>query len=190
MRVWKAVPSMAAKSSSWAVWIRFQPRVMPPSSELTKYSAVAVVPAQAQQAGLAGAVLVEALGEVADFRSGAFCDGLEDVAGGGEAGLNAGVGRVHAAGDDAADAGDERGLLFHGDDAGGGADDVDDVALAAACADRVPVGVKGAYGDWDTSFETHCVGPVWRRGGRRYGPRFRRCLQTCRGCLPGAGRAW
>ena len=36
MRVWKAVPSMAANSSSWAVCSRFQPSVMPPRSAFTR----------------------------------------------------------------------------------------------------------------------------------------------------------
>ena len=52
--------------------------------------AVAVVPAEAEEAGLAGAIGFEALGEVGDCDAGAAGDGFEDVAGGGEAGFDAG----------------------------------------------------------------------------------------------------
>ncbi len=69
---------------------------------------------------------------------------------------------MHAAGDDAADAGNEGGALLHGDDAGGGADDVDDVAFAAARADGVPVRVEGADGDRNAGVEAECVGPLGR----------------------------
>ena len=74
---------------------------------IDQHGAVAVVPAEAQQAGLAGAIGFEAFGELGDGGVGAAGDGVEDVAGGGEAGLDAGVGGMDAAGDDAADAGDE-----------------------------------------------------------------------------------
>ena len=75
-----------------------------------QHGAVAVVPGEAQQAGLAGAVGFEALRQLGDLGAGAAGDGFKDVAGRGEAGLDAGVLRMHAAGDDAADAGDELGL--------------------------------------------------------------------------------
>ena len=108
---------------------------------------------------MSGAVGFEALSEIADVGVGAAGDGFEDVAGGGEACLDAGVVRVDAAGDDAADSGDELGFFRHGDDAGGGADYVDDVAFAAACADGVPVGVEGSYGDRDAGLEAHLFRP-------------------------------
>ena len=69
--------------------------------------AVAVVPGEAQQAGLAGAVVFEAFGERGDGGAGAAGDGFEDVAGGGEAGFDAGARGIDRAGDDAADAGDQ-----------------------------------------------------------------------------------
>ena len=126
-----------------------------------EYGAVAVVPTEAKEAGLAGAIGFEALGEVADFDARAARDGFEDVAGGGEAGFDAGEVGMDAARDDAADAGDEFGFFRHGDDAGGGADDVDDIAFAAACADGVPVGVECADGYGDSGFEAHLGGPFF-----------------------------
>ena len=125
-----------------------------------EHGAVAVVPGEAEQAGLPGAIVFQALGKLGDRGSGAAGDGFEDVAGGGEAGFDAGVVGVHAAGDDAADAGDELGLFRHGDDAGGGADDVDHVAFAAARADGVPVRVEGADGDGDAGLEAPSFGPI------------------------------
>ena len=58
---------------------------------IDEHGAVAVVPGEAQQAGLAGAIVFEALRELGDVGAGAACDGFEDVAGGGEAGFDAGV---------------------------------------------------------------------------------------------------
>ena len=155
---------MAAWSSSWAVWRRFQPKVTPPSSGLTRTVRSPLSQERREEAGLTGAVGFEALGELADLGSGAAGDGFEDVSGCGEACLDAGIAGVDAAGDDAADAGDELGLFGHGDDAGGGADDVDDVAFAAASADGVPVGVEGADGDGDACGEAEFGGPVGGEG--------------------------
>ena len=69
---------------------------------------------------------------------------------------------MDAARDNAADSGDERRLLFHGDDAGGRADDVNHVAFAAACADGVPVGVECADGNGDSGAEAKSLGPLGR----------------------------
>ena len=56
---------------------------------------------------------------------------------------------MHAAGNNAADARYQSCGRLHGDDAGGGADDVDDITGAVPGPNRVPVGVKGAnrYGN-------------------------------------------
>jgi len=122
--------------------------------------AVAVVPGEAEEAGLSGLVGVESDGEIFDGGSGAASDGFEDVSGGGEAGFDADEAGVDGAGDDAAHAGNKRGLRLHGDDAGGGTDDVDDVADAAACADGVPVCVERADGDGDAWLEAEFFGPL------------------------------
>ena len=58
-----------------------------------------------------------------------------------------------------------------GDDAGRGADDVDDVALAAARAQRIPVRVEGADGDGDAGAEGPTLRPTSARGDRRGGRR-------------------
>ena len=51
------------------------------------------------------------------------------------------------------------GVLFHGDDAGGGADHVDHVAYAAADADGVPVCVERANRDGDSGAQAELRGP-------------------------------
>ena len=93
---------------------------------------------------------------------GAAGDGFEDVAGGGESGFDAGAGGVDGAGDDAADSGDEIRVIADGDDAGGGADYVDDIAQANAGADGIPVGIEGAGGDGDAGAEAELRGPFGR----------------------------
>ena len=71
---------------------------------------------------------------------------------------------MNAARNHAADAGNQSRLTAHGDDAGGCADDVDDIALAAACAQRIPVRIECADGDGDAGLEAelsaHC-GERW-----------------------------
>ena len=69
---------------------------------------------------------------------------------------------MHAAGDDAADAGDQLGLFAHGDNTSRCADDVDDVALAAARTKRVPVRVECADGDGNASAEAQFRRPLGR----------------------------
>ena len=69
---------------------------------------------------------------------------------------------MDAAGDDSADAGDQLSLFGHGDDAGGGADDVDDIALADVRADGVPVGIESADGDGNAGVEAEFGGPFGR----------------------------
>ena len=50
--------------------------------------------------------------------------------------------------------------MGHGDDAGGGSDDVDRVAFAAVGADGVPVCVECADGDGDAGAEAEGFGPL------------------------------
>ncbi len=56
---------------------------------------------------------------------------------------------MNGAGYDAADARDQVRLFPDGHDAGGGADDVDDVSEADSRADRVPMGIERADRDRD-----------------------------------------
>ena len=67
--------------------------------------------------------------------------------------------------------------VAHGDDAGGGADDVDDVAFAAAGADGVPVRVERADGDGDAGAQAELRGPLGREmaGDVVGGEVLRRC---------------
>ena len=127
---------------------------------IDQHGAVAIVPAQAQEAGLARLVALKALGERGHGGLGAAGDGFKDVAHGGEAGLDAGVSRMHAARDHAADAGNQLRLARHGDDAGGGADDIDHVALADVGADGVPVRVECAHGDGNSGAQAELRGPL------------------------------
>jgi len=125
--------------------------------------AVAVVPADAEQAGLAGLVGLEPFRECGDGGVGAAGDGVEDIACSREAGFDAGVAGMDAAGHDTADAGNEFGLAGHGNDAGGGADDVDGIAFADVGADGVPVRVECAYGDGDAGAQAEGRGPFGRK---------------------------
>ena len=104
---------------------------------------------------MSGAVGFQALREFAHLHSGTARDGFEDISGRREPGLNAGVGGMHAAGNDAADTGDQLRLFRHRDDAGRGADDVDDIALAAAGADCVPMRVEGSDGNRYPGLQSH-----------------------------------
>jgi hypothetical protein len=101
----------------------------------------------------------EAFGERLDGGPGAAGDGFEDVADGGESGFDAVVIGVNGAVHDAADAGDQAGIPGDGHDAGGGADDIDDVTFADVGADGVPMGVEGAGGDRDAGAEAKFRGP-------------------------------
>src|ERR1700678_3576353 len=67
---------------------------------------------------------------------------------------------MDAAGNDSAYAGDEGGVLLYGDDAGRGTDDVDDVALAAAGAEGVPMSVECTDGDGDAGAKAEFFGPL------------------------------
>jgi hypothetical protein len=69
---------------------------------------------------------------------------------------------MNAARNHAADAGDQFGLLADGDDASGCADDVDDVALAATRAERIPVRVECADGDGNARAEAQLRSPLGR----------------------------
>ena len=73
----------------------------------------------------------------------------KDVAGCRESGFDAGVLRMHAARHHAADAGHQLGVLGHGDDAGGGADDVDHIAFAAARAQSRPSAHRMRRREWE-----------------------------------------
>ncbi len=137
---------MAANSSSCAVCARFQPSVTPPRFGIYQHRAVAVVPAQPQQAGLSGAVVVQSLGESAHGTFRRAGDGVEDVAGGRRpASMPVYCGCIepcttpHTPGIKSRLARDRH-------DAGGGAHDIHDIALANAgpiasqCASNAPTG--------------------------------------------------
>src|SRR5262249_45120500 len=117
-------------------------------------------PSEAEQAGFAGAVVFETTGEVGYGGAGAFGDSVEDVAGGGEAGFDADVLRVDGTRDDAADAGDQRGLVADRHDARGGANHVHHVADFDSCAESVPMRIEGADRDGDTGAEAKLFGPL------------------------------
>ncbi len=157
--MWKAVPSMAAKSSSCAVVVRRQPKRHAAQFGVDEHSAIAIVPGEPEQTGLARAVVLEAFREFGDGGSGAACDGFEDIAGSGESGLDAGVTGMDGTGDHTADAGDQAGLIADGHDAGGGADHVDHIADANAGADGVPMRVEGADRDRDAGAQAEFLRP-------------------------------
>src|ERR1700733_12812045 len=74
---------------------------------IDQHCAVAVVPAETQQAGLPWTILFQSICEFPYLDSSTPCDCLEDVSGRGKACFNACVRGVHAAGNNAADSGDK-----------------------------------------------------------------------------------
>ena len=165
-RVWNAVPSMAANSSSCAVVVSRQPSVTPLSSGFTSTVRSPLSQVMPQQAGLPCPVPVESLREGGDGRARALRDGVEDVAGGRQSGLDAGLFGVDRARNDAADARNQGRRVGDRHDAGGGADHVDDVADAAARADGVPMRVEGAGRDRDAGTQSEALGPGGARASR------------------------
>ena len=127
-------------------------REVPAEGDAAKFGidedrAIAIVPGEAEQTGLAGAIFVKTGGKFGDGFSGAAGNGFKNVTGSGEAGFDAGLGRMNGTRNNAANARDEPGVVAHGDDAGGSADDIDDIARAGAGTDGVPVGIEGADGN-------------------------------------------
>src|SRR5271157_700842 len=112
--------------------------------------AVTVVPGQAEQTSLPRPEVFEPLRKLRDAFAGAPGNGIEDIARGGKPRFDAGFLRMHRTRHDAADSGDEPGIVAHGDDASGSADYVDDVTGARTSADCVPVCVKCADRDGDS----------------------------------------
>ena len=132
--------------------------------------AVAVVPVEREQAGLAGLQFGGFCGEdgvefgVAEH---AFYEPLEDVADGGLAGFESVVAGEDGAFDDAADAGDVGDGFVGGDHAaiaGGGSDDFDERALGDAGTDGAVVDVHLADGDGDAGGESEFFGPFGAEG--------------------------
>src|SRR5690348_2855176 len=121
--------------------------------------AVAIVPGHAEKARLAGAIIFEAGAEGGDRGAGAAGDGFENIAGGGEARFDAREGGMDAAADDAANSGDELRGARDADDAGGSADDVDDVFFEQARADGVPMSVERTDGNGDAGAEAEFFSP-------------------------------
>ncbi len=73
---------------------------------------------------------------------------------------------MHAARHDAAHSRNQFRLLRHRDDAGGGADHINDVAFAATRAQRIPVRVKSAYGNRNAGAKAELLGPFRREVAR------------------------
>src|SRR5208337_2079597 len=124
-----------------------------------QHRAVAVIPGQAQQTGLAWPEIFESLGKLGDGLSGAPGNGIENIARGREARLDAGLLGMDRTRHDAADSGYEPRLIAHGDYAGGSADDVYNVAGARARADGIPVSVECPNRNGDASLQAQFSGP-------------------------------
>ena len=152
---------------------------MPPRFGIDQNSAVAVVPGHAQQAGLACAITRQALAESSAtvvLARRAMALKISPVA---ESPASMPVIlRVDAALHNAANARNQVRPARDRDDAGGRADDIDDVAFAAAGANRIPVGVKGSDGNRNACLKSKLVRPVGRErpsnlvGGRVVAVKF------------------
>src|SRR5579863_423280 len=126
-------------------------------------SAVAVVPGHAQQARLTRGIFFEAFAEFLNTCAGSARDRFEDITRCGKPGFDAGVIRMNASFYDATYSGDQLRLTGDSDDAGGSADDVDDVALVGARADGIPVSVESSDGNRDAGAQSKLFRPIRRQ---------------------------
>ena len=149
------------------VWVRFQPSVTPPRSAFTSTVRSPLSQLSRRSPVCPGRYCAKSFCELTHGCSSPPGDRLEDVAGRGKPCLHTGKLRVNTSGNDAAHAGDQLALTFHGDDAGGGPDDIDDVTFLAAGSDRVPVRIEGSDRDGNSGAQTKPLGPTRERGFRR-----------------------
>ena len=146
-----------------------------------EHRAVAVIPGHAQQAGLSGAIFIEAGAQCFYIGSGAGSDGIEDVSHGGEPRFDSRAQGMHAPLHHAADSRHQIHRRSDSDDACGGADDVHHVVSAATGADRVPMRIEGSDGNRNAGLETELFRPECREpAGDLIGGGVL-ALESCRG---------
>src|SRR5262249_24186200 len=124
---------------------------------------VTVVPGEAQETSLSGAIVLQALAQSGDIGSSAAGDGIEDIANGRETSFNARTQRVNTSLHNSAHPGHKIRRRRNADDAGRGTHDVHHVVGATASTDGVPVRVEGTDGNWNARFEAKPFGPVRRK---------------------------
>ena len=127
-----------------------------------QHGAITVVPCQTQQSRLSGAIIRQAAAKVLDAGVSASCDGLEYVANGRKPRFDSSALRMHAALDHSANARYKVYRRSDADDAGRSADYVHHVVGAAACADGIPVRIKGTHRDRDACRQSKLLGPIGR----------------------------
>src|SRR5262249_7355862 len=120
---------------------------------INQHGSIAVVPSHAKEAGLAGAVIFQAIAQRCDISTGARGDCIEDIADRGKAGFDTGAERVDASLHHAANSWDEIRGGRNTDDASRSADNIHHVIGAETCAYGVPMSVKCSYWDGDSGFE-------------------------------------
>ncbi len=186
--MWNAVPSMAANSSSCARAGEVPAERDAAQLGIHQHRAVAVVPGQAQQAGLAGAVLVEARESAATLVPArrAMASKISPVAES-PASMPVLPGWIEP-GTTPQTPGISAVLSRDGHDAGRGAHHVDHVAHPAAGADGIPMRVERAHGNGNAGAQAELGGPLGRElaGNRRR--RSRSGPSACRARPPAAGR--
>ncbi len=182
---------MAANSSSCAVWVRLPAERDAAQFRIHQHGAVAVVPGEAQQAGLSGAIVLQAARKLGHRGAGAARDGFEDVAGGRKARFDAGVAR-----DGPSPA--PRRRRRESDPA------CSPIAMmqvevpttfttspsAHARADGVPVRIERADRNRNARRAVPASPPTPATGVRRSGRRSRSGRPACRERRPAAGRRW
>src|ERR1700679_703286 len=85
---------------------------------------------------------------------------LKDVTCGGETGFDSCKARVHASRNHTANAGDKSRFAAHRNDAGRGANDIDNITFPAPRADRIPMRIEGTHGDRYACLQAHFVRPM------------------------------
>src|SRR3954447_15158841 len=110
---------------------------------IDQHGPIAVIPGQAQQAGLPRAIPLQAFAQGHDIAAGARRDGAEHVADRRETRFDAGSLGMNAAIHDTTDAGNQLRRSCYADDAGRGSDHIDHVAGLSSGADGIPMSIEG-----------------------------------------------
>jgi hypothetical protein len=150
---------MAANSSSCGVGEAPAQRYAA-QFRIHQHGAVAIVPGEAQQARLAGAVVLQTARKLRHGGSGAARHRFENIAGGGEPRLNARACGIDGAWNHAANARNQRGMLADCHDASGGSHHVDHVSQSHARADGIPVRVECAHWNRNACPQSQFFGPL------------------------------
>src|SRR5258708_11088630 len=111
--------------------------------------AVSIVPGKAQQAGLSRAIIFQSVYQRRNIRAGTSSDRVENIADRRKTGFNSRAVRMNASLHNSANARYKFHRACNSNNARGSTDDIDHVVGAAAGANRIPVCIERANGNWN-----------------------------------------